>query len=369
MKKSILAMLLAFCMLLSLTACSNDSSNDGIDPAPSGQNAAADGTIEAPIVWKMQTNVNTDTMVYDNGAVAFADLVKEKSGGRLEIEVYPANAIVASSEITTSVGKGVVEMGLGGPSLDTGLLAEAVMCAGLPFGWENGLQAYEYWHEYKDGAAYELLNEAYHEMGVELVHILCFDDAYGLMTSFEIESLHDVSKKQIRATGNYGTIMGNLGASTVSMAISEVYMGLSMGTIDGVVMGFSTLEDFQLKEVLDCVVEPAFCAGVPSTFYCNLDAWNSLPDELKTIVQEAAAETFKEVLYPASLEIGDNLYNHVIPEAGMEVISLSDEDVAAMLEASASIWDAAEDASARSGEMMQLLKEFLDEKGQDYPGK
>ena len=371
MKKSMLALFLILCMLFCMTACS--SKQPATDtPAPT-QNAQTDKPAPSeevePIVWKLQTNVNAGTMVHEYGAVAFADLVKEKSGGKLQIEVYAANAIVPSMEITASVGKGVVEMGLGGPSLDVGFLTEAQVAAGLPFAFETARDQYEYWHEYKDGKAFEIMNSAYNEMGVEMVQVLCFEDNYGLMTSFPVNTIQDLTSKQIRATANNGKIMANLGVPTVNIAIPEVYMGLSNGTADGVVMGFSTLDDFQLKEVLDYVVEPPFYSGVLSTFYCNLDAWNSLTPELQQIVKDCAKEASLEHLWPASKEVAAKLYNETIPQAGMSVTTLPDSEVQKLKDASASVWDSIEAASERNGEMMALVKEYLDAKGVEYPGK
>jgi len=372
MKRLLLLLAIISLISVSVFACSSTPTATTVTAtstktATSTQTATATTTITA-VKWKMQTSINTGTINFDSLAIPFADLVKEKSNGQIEIEVYPASALVPNTEIATSLGKGVINMSLSGPSTDAGLLTEAQVGAGLPFAWSTAREQYEFWHEYQDGAAIDMLDSAYNTINIKMLRFTTFEDNYGMMTTFPVDSLDILKTKKMRALGNMGKVVQNLGASTVNVPIPDVYMALSTGTVDGVVMGFSTLEDFKLKEVLDYVVYPPFSAGTGTALYVNLDDWNSLTPDLQNILVEAADEAYLDYLYPASLEMAEGL-DAIVKAAGMENVTLPESEVDKLRDASVPVWDAVASASANNAKMMDLLKAFLDSKGESYPGK
>lgn len=74
------------------------------------------------IKWRMQSFLVPTSGSGWDVTVRFTQKVKEMSGGRLEIEVYPSGALVGTMQMLEAVGKGMVEAGTGGPIYWTGTL-------------------------------------------------------------------------------------------------------------------------------------------------------------------------------------------------------------------------------------------------------
>ena len=323
----------------------------------------------AQIKWKLQATSPTGSILVDQFTQVFSKLVEERSEGRLIIKVYPASAIVPPLEVTSAVGKGIIEMGQGGPVYDIGSIPIAYVAAGLPFGWETSEDTYEFWNLYKDGMALDMLNVPYHEKGVHNIILATFEDEYLAMTNFPVNTLEDWVGKKMRTTGVYGKLMSELGAPTVNMSLPEVYMGIQTGTIDGAVAGISLLEEFKLKEVVDYVIRPAFSACVGSTVYVNLDKWNSLSADLKEIVEKALHDAYANSLMPYSLELRDKTLNEAVRKNGIKIINLSEKEKERLRQAVVPIWEYVGGRSPQNTELLDLLKEYLDFKGTPYPGK
>ena len=83
MKKKFLALamllMLTVVMAVVFTGCGGDS----------GSGTETDGDVT---VWKLAHSESTDTM-YDRYAHKFADLVEEKSDGRIQVDIYPVGSL------------------------------------------------------------------------------------------------------------------------------------------------------------------------------------------------------------------------------------------------------------------------------------
>jgi len=323
----------------------------------------------SPIKWKMQTTSPSGSIMVDNFTQVFADLVEERSKGRLIIKVYPASAIVSPLEVTSAVGKGVVEMGQGGPVYDIGNIPLANMGAGLPFAWATPEDQYDFWNIYKGGKALEMLNEAYHEKGVHNIILVTHNDEYVALTNFPVNTLEDWKGRKMRTTGVYSKVMAALGASTVNLSLPEIYMGIQTGTIDGAVVGLSLLEEFKLKEVIHYIIMPPFSSCVGTTLYVNLNKWNSLPADLKEIVNKAAKDAYAGSMLPYSIELRAKTLDEAINKNKIKMITLSDKEEERLRGAVAPVWDYVGRMTPANENLMTLLKEYLDSKGTQYPGK
>lgn len=325
--------------------------------------------LTAATKWKLQTTGPSGSIIVEKFAKVFSKLVKERSDGNLTIKVYPASAIIPPLEVTTAVGKGIIEMGLGGPVYDIGSIPLANVAGGLPFAWATPEDQYEFWNIYQDGKALEMLNLPYHEKGVHNIILATFDDEYLSMTNFPVNTLEDWRGKKMRATGIYGKVMAELGASTVNISLPEVYMGIQTGTIDGAVAGISLLEEFKLKEVVGYVIRPAFASCVGTTLYVNLDKWNKLSEELKEIVNTAAHNAYADSLLPYSLKLKEKTLNEAILKNDIKIINLSETETRRLMVAVTPVWEYVENLTSANKDLMGVVKMYLDEKGTPYPGK
>jgi len=74
-----------------------------VAPAPAGAQAK-------PVVWNLP-HVAAPTYYHTINYTAFANKVKERSGGRMEIRVHPASSLYPSHELIPALIEGRAEIG------------------------------------------------------------------------------------------------------------------------------------------------------------------------------------------------------------------------------------------------------------------
>ena len=116
----------------------------------------------------------------------------------------------------------------------------------------------------------------------------------------------------------------NWGFSAVPMPYSELYTALQLGTVDGRAFG-PAVEIYQMRDVLESYIltrdyfEHAF-------WLVNKQWWEALDVSERNKMQAAVDETLKWVWQEA--ESIDDGFLDKVRDAGIEVIELSDEDLA-----------------------------------------
>ena len=116
----------------------------------------------------------------------------------------------------------------------------------------------------------------------------------------------------------------NWGFSAVPMPYSELYTALQLGTVDGRAFG-PAVEIYQMRDVLESYIltrdyfEHAF-------WLVNKQWWQGLAESERNKMQAAVDETLKWVWQEA--ESIDNGFLDKVREAGINIIELSDEDLA-----------------------------------------
>ena len=320
-----------------------------------------------PVSWKLQSFTVPASTMWEGFLVPFVDLVKQKSQGKFEIALQAPGAIVQPPEITKAVGQGVIPVGLTSPGYDGGFIPESYVLTGLPFSYTDALQQADFWYSYKGGAAFKAAADAYNAKRVQPIALLILHDPMVIMTQFPVSAVSDFQGKKIRATGAHAEAIKALGARQVTLGLGDVYNALQTGVIDGHFMAISGLESYKWKEVTKYVIEPAWLYCSPSLLEVNVDEWNKLPDDFKKIFQDTAREVVAKNLLPYS-DKKNKEYVDSATKAGVKWITLSPAEAGKYRAGTLPLWQYAEKISPKTGEMVQLLKTYLKEKGVSFPG-
>lgn len=215
-------------------------------------------------------------------AVRYIQWVKEATNGRLIITRHEPGALISAAESFKAAASGMIDaVGETYGAYYAGTVPEANVEMGMPFAWENHWEAY--YAFYRMGMIEEF-RKVFAQHNVFYFPTFLNEPYYHFGTTFPVRSIDDLKGKKIRAGGIYGDYVQALGGSPVNIPAAEIYMGLKLGTIDGVIFGAGSIPDFKLDEVLKYyVVWPNTSVIVPS-FLINLDKWNALPQDIKTIL-------------------------------------------------------------------------------------
>ena len=252
---------------------------------------AAASTFPAPAIsqgrlqWKMVTTWPKNFPGLGTGANLLAEMIGRASAGRLTVKVYGAGEIVPAFESMDAVSGGAVEMGHGAPYYWKGKVAAAQFIASMPFGLTA--QEQNAWLQY--GGGQQLADEVYKEMGCKFFASGNTGTQMGGWFNREITSLHEFNGLKMRIPGLGGEVIKAAGGNVVNLPGGEIPPALQSGAIDATewVGPYNDLA-FGLYKSAKFYYYPGW--HEPATVldnFINLKAWESLPDDLKAIVEAA----------------------------------------------------------------------------------
>ena len=233
--------------------------------------------------WDM-TSGYAPTSQHGRSQAVFEELVEEKSGGRIEItNHYSASLGYKDIGIFDAVSDGVVPIGLSFAGLLRGI-DPIFLLSSLPFVTET----------YEDGKLLYKASKPYYDAVLEkndqiLLYVVP-NPPSGIWAKKPIKTKADLQNLKIRTYDPNGTItFKNVGAAPIQLTWSDLLPQLGTGGIDAVLTSAESGRSSKFWEFLDHFNEVGYCISL-IMIHMNADIFNSLPDDLKKIVMEAAAE-------------------------------------------------------------------------------
>jgi TRAP-type C4-dicarboxylate transport system substrate-binding protein len=154
----------------------------------------------------------------------------------------------------------------------------------VPFGAaDSRLGAELNWQTYQDVPALkQMLEDNYNQVFVG-VGIL---GNYGLVTNFEWEDIEELRGQKIAAAGPNIPWVESVGVVPVQSNLNEAYTSMQTGVYNGWVMFPDGVTSFKLEEVSRQYTVTGFGVIATPLLTINRDTWNSLPEEVQTIMLE-----------------------------------------------------------------------------------
>jgi len=290
----------------------------------------------------------------------FKKMIWEMTGGQIDITLYSGGEIVPSGEIIDAVGAGVLDMGYYAGGYWAGRTPIGNVEGGLPFSFSEP-DSDMYICFYHRGLL-PLVKEAYAEHDCYYlgpVHTA----PYSLMANKECYTIAELQTMKLRATGGVGKALGNAGISTVYLPIEESYLALATGTIDGVIYGGAmSYELLKFYETCKYYYKPAIISSYICNIIINMDVYNSLPSNLQAILEYGTMEYNQWIAF-AKLNGEYESLKEMSDKYGVNVVTLPDETVAELVEASLEMWDEVAAENARCAQAVEIVKEWMRMKG------
>jgi TRAP-type mannitol/chloroaromatic compound transport system substrate-binding protein len=235
--------------------------------------------------WRAQHLLPSQMEAYGE-LVKWCDKLKKASNGRLEIKLFPVGAIVPAAEQWEAVRKGVFEMGFSYGAFWLGKTPMAGFSVGIPFTLRD---IQDHYVLYQKLGMEDLVRANYAKQNIYLLRQNpCLS---AVMTSKKpVATVADLKGMKVRATGMVGEMLAEAGATVVFFPGPEIYGALEKGIVDAAVYGpLSTQYELGFHEVTKFVVMPPLAVEGDETII-NMDAWKSLPDDLKMLLYLSVAE-------------------------------------------------------------------------------
>ena len=267
------------------------------------------------------------------GAERLRQLVEERMGGRVVVEVYPSSQLMNDDDSLEALAFGEIQMiAVSLSKFDR--LTKRFQVFDLPFLFED-LSAVE---EFQNGSTGRDLLRTLEDkgfLGLGFWHngmkqfgapqpLRLPDDAAGL--KFRIME-SDVLQAQILA----------LDANPQKMALVEVYQALQSGAIDAQENTWSNIWSQNFYEVQDYVTESNH-GYIGYLVAVNPEFWNGLPVDIRSELEAIIAEVTAFVNDRAEA-IDQEAREKVLASGKTTLIELNDEELAAWRQAMRPVWD------------------------------
>ena len=277
---------------------------------------------------RLSTYVNEIDIRYE-GFKHFADLVKEKTGGSVEVQIFPSATLHGWSEGVDAVQGGVSDI------------------SWIPA--DKRLPCYRVTSLYP--TAVDLKNQvdmdaAYADLvrdeaaNVGLVPLFNSNYSYDQEWWFEepIANLGDLKGQQVRSIGPLVSLMiETWGGAPVFVAPKEVFQSAERGVVDGINMGVATYSSWQLWDVMPYMVNASLFYG-NIQYMMNKNKFDSLTEKEQAALVEAAKET--EIwLKPRYEDWVDQRVGTAVMKGGGAAVSIDDDTRATLIASVQDKWN------------------------------
>ncbi len=218
---------------------------------------------------------------FDRFAHAYAKKVKELTGGRVTMTIYPAQSLVKASDYFSATSQGVCDINWGATARASELHLNSYI--GLPFMGYSSM-------EVATKVRRELLKK-FPEMAKEFnsqVKLLSQSVHFPITmhaVKKEIRVPEDIRGSKIASFGPIAKFLQECGASPVYQAPGDLYMSLERGLVEGVTHSDNAV--FNLKvHTLTPYHTDILLGQMGLNLIMNLNKWNSLPADVKKVFDD-----------------------------------------------------------------------------------
>lgn len=295
-----LSLVLAMCLAL-LTGCGGSQSEETQEPAESQgtEETGSTGGSEAEFVW-VASCANTEDHPAVQGVMKFAELLEEKSGGRIHMDVFHSAQLASDRDCIEGMQINTIQSGIMVGSALAGFTDE-LLVFDLPFLFENSEQG----QKLCDSDVGKEMLASLDDIGIKGLGFMEYGMRNITNSVRPIEKPEDLQGIKIRTMENpiHMAAFQVMGADPTPMAFGELFTALQQGTIDAQENPLSVITSSRFNEVQDylSMTEHVYSAA---PLMVSKAAYDALPDDLKAIVDEAGVEACQwEREYLAEVEV------------------------------------------------------------------
>lgn len=284
---------------------------------------------------------------WHKAATGFAEDVKARTEGRVQIDVYPSGQLGSEKEVIEGLQFGSVQAGLiGSGSFQS--IEPRVGIIEMPYAWSSREQAFAA----LDGELGDALAGMLEDKGIKVIG--WWENGFRNITNNTrpIETPADLEGLKIRVTPDkvrLATFEG-LGAEPAPLSFGELYSALQQGLFDAQENPLAIIHSASFFEVQKYVSLSEHIWGAATLTLSN-QVWNKLSEEDQAIVAKAAAEWGGKQRAMVA-EANDALIEQLKAE-GMEFNTV---DKAAFAEAVAPIWERQKEVYG--AELLSILDQY-----------
>jgi TRAP-type transport system periplasmic protein len=268
----------------------------------------------AEVVLKLHHFLPPQATIPSKVLTPWAEKIKADSGGRIEVEIYPAMQLGGKpGEIVDQVKDGVVDMGWTLIGYTPGRFPKSEAFE-LPFmvttGEATSLAFNDYYEKHLKDEFKDFHVLAVHTHGPGLLHTIA---------AKPIKSLADMNGLKLRGTSKVvNQMLEAMGASAIGMPVTTVPESLSKSVIDGTVVPWEVTPSIKIAELAPNHTAFSGKTGLYTAafvFAMNKDSYEALPADLKKVIDDNSGAALA-AKFGAAMDAGDVRGKELADKAG-----------------------------------------------------
>ncbi|MEE3101323.1 MAG: TRAP transporter substrate-binding protein, partial [Pseudomonadota bacterium] len=218
----------------------------------------------------------------------FAELVAEKTGGAIAIELLPVETIVAHNETQDAIAAGILDGHITDVSYFSGKDPAFGLVANPVGAWSDPDQMRDFIY---NGGGLELMRELEAPYGLQFIGPTT-PGLEAFVSKVPLNGVADLKGLKLRAPeGLVQNVFAAAGAAPVNLPGSEVFTSLDKGVIDAAdYTVFSTNQAQGLNKVAPHPVYPGFHSLPLVEISMNKEKWDALTPEQQAAMEAAVKE-------------------------------------------------------------------------------
>ena len=275
----------------------------------------------------------SDSFPTSLGAYYFANLVNERSDGRIRIMVYTNGELGREADVIRQMKYGGVDF----TRVSLSQVAEVypdLNILQMPYLYNDA----DHMWRVLDGRIGDMFLERMEDL--DMVGLSWYDAGARsfYVTGEGVSSPEDMQGLRIRVQQSelMEDMVECLGAEPVPISYEEVYSALELGTIDGAENNWPSYEDMGHYKVADTYIVDEH-TRVPEMQLCSENTWNMLSEEDREIIKQCAMESaiYERVLWQER----EKSSRERCVNAGVTIIEISADEKNAFREAMAPVYE------------------------------
>lgn len=257
--------------------------------------------VAAPFVRRVEAQGKTvirfgDVLPATHPSVAMiaraARTIAEKSGGRIDLQVFPASQLGNPRELVEGMTAGAIQMGGEGAAF-YGAWVPAMPVLEAPYIWKDAA------HLARGAASADgkrLVDELVKTRNIRILAITYYGTRQLTTASKEVKTVGDMAGFKLRVPPSdvFNAMAEAWGAKPTPIAFGELYLALKQGTVDGQENPLPTIQAGKMTEVQKYLVMTSHII-TPRSISVNETFWRGLPDADRAIIAEAIAQAAKDI--------------------------------------------------------------------------
>lgn len=258
-------------------------------------------------------------------AKEFAKRVKEESGGKINIRVYPSDQLSGGnmSKGVEMIRSGAIDCAFE-PVDVMAVLDKSLLALSIPWIFANYQEA----EDSLNGKGGDYVKKVLRNQGIEGLGFI--HNGFRQLTNSKkpVTKPEDLQNMKLRVPGGdvFVKFFKVYGADPVAMSFSELFTALQQGTVDGQENGFDLITANKFYEAQKYLTPWNYSYGAFGLVF-NKNTWDKFDENTKKLLQKVAAEVCRQG--NQNVVDGEKAKRKIIEEYGVEIDDLTPEQLQA----------------------------------------